>query len=416
MTSDTGKDTAVSSVSDDDFFGDIIGYSELIRQKAELESNPNFSGLFSNLQSKANECKLISTSINSLETTLAQARKETASANIQDGIEQKTSDDALEKIKAMEDRTSAIENTFIPQAKQSMQELKICREKLTQQIAKGSGWTNEQEEMRDHLAESHEQCLKEVTKVNSQMAQLRSQVEIKEQEVQSFVKSRDDLNSRLHQLEQDIYNANEQLVASKLAVGEADRNKKALQSKFEETRSDLNDLLKERDEAKEAADSVLRDKEAISDKLLKVSKELSQLTQDAQSITIQLEDIRKENTQIGATNAEMSSTLDQKREEHQHVLNQRAKMKQLRELIDQKNDRVDQERKRLEEEKNIIQIDTVRIDSELPMLAKENESIKRQIKRLSMDLEVVNRKTGKYEFPFLSSNNFNHEKITINST
>ena len=216
MTSDKGKDTAVSSDSDDDFFGDIIGYSELIRQKAELESNPNFSGLFSNLQSKANECKLISTSINSLETTLAQARKETASANIQDGIEQKTSDDALEKIKTMEDRTSAIENTFIPQAKQGMQELKICIEKLTQQIAKGTGWTNEQEEMRDHLAESHEQCQKEVTKVNSQMAQLRSQVEIKEQEVQSFVKSRDDLNSRLHQLEQDIYNANEQLVASKL--------------------------------------------------------------------------------------------------------------------------------------------------------------------------------------------------------
>lgn len=395
MTSTSDEDATVFN-ADDVFFEDIIGYSELIKQQAELESNPNLSGLFYELKSVAKECKLISTSVGKLETTLAQAREETASQNMQDGIEQKASDDALERIKAMEDRTSTIENVSIPQAKYQLTQQIANNEKLTQQIATGPGWTNEQEEQRRNLSEAYEQCQKEATEVNSKMAQLQSQVEIKEQEVKSFVKSRDDLNSQLHKLEQDIHNVNEQLAATKMVVGEAERNKKALQSTLETTRSELNDLIKERDEAGEAADRVSIDNAAISDKLSNVSEELMHKQQEIQSITLELEDIRKENAQISAKNAEMSNGLERQQEEHQHVLDQRAKLSKLRELIDQKNVNLDQDRKKLEKEKDFIHIDTVQIESELPMLIKENESIKRQIKRLSMDLQVVNRKTGMY--------------------
>jgi chromosome segregation ATPase len=217
------------------------------------------------------------------------------------------------------------------------------------------------------------------------------QVQAKEGEVESSIKTRDELNCSLDRLEESIIEAKEQMMAKKRAVEDAERCRKATQAALEQAHSELGDLTRERDEAKSVADAIYSERIMLNDAITNTSNELKDIIKNNEAAVNELIAIRKENSEISGTNDEMNKALASKRQEHQQVLEKRSKMAKLRELIEHKCNETEQERKALEKEKNRIHIDTVQLELELNCTS--NEAIRRVIKRLQMELEVVNRKT-----------------------
>jgi chromosome segregation ATPase len=354
------------------------GSSDEANGKANFESDPKISALTS--------------SIAKLEQELKAAREMTADAKAKDSVEQKASDEAMEKIKDMEDRAIYIKGTLIVQEQQRIKELKASNEDLQLQIAKGSGMTVDQEREKSNLTAAYEQSQKEAAEVNVRMSQLRASLVETEQKLELAVKTRDKLNSELDGIEQDVLIAKEQVVAKKLSVDAAERNQSLLQASLEQSRSEFHDLNKLLDEAKEVADVTAAERANICEKASKASQELADLLKSNEATINELEAIKKENDEIRCTNDTMLKTLEMKQQEHQNILEQRSKMAKLIQLINQKSENTEQERKALEKEKKSVHLDIVALETELPMAAKANESMKRVIKRLSTELEMINRK------------------------
>jgi chromosome segregation protein len=370
-TSGEGNVFAMTSIPND-------GSSDEANGKANFESDPKISALTS--------------SIAKLEQELKAAREMTADAKAKDSVEQKASDEAMEKIKDMEDRAIYIKGTLIVQEQQRIKELKASNEDLQLQIAKGSGMTVDQEREKSNLTAAYEQSQKEAAEVNVRMSQLRASLVETEQKLELAVKTRDKLNSELDGIEQDVLIAKEQVVAKKLSVDAAERNQSLLQASLEQSRSEFHDLNKLLDEAKEVADVTAAERANICEKASKASQELADLLKSNEATINELEAIKKENDEIRCTNDTMLKTLEMKQQEHQNILEQRSKMAKLIQLINQKSENTEQERKALEKEKKSVHLDIVALETELPMAAKANESMKRVIKRLSTELEMINRK------------------------
>lgn len=382
-----------SSAKQDDEFLEEIGYAEFVKSFSD-EGDPNLTDLFSRLQSKADECKVLKQMTDELEAKLSIAREETAAANAKDAVQQRECAAAVEQIREIEERAGMIENALIPKERQWIQEMEATNDKLRQKIAQGPGWTENQENERVSLATLYEQSQEEVTDLDVRMAQLKEQVRAEELKVESSVKSRDELNSQLDLLEQDIMRANQLLLAEKERVfATSERNKVAIEVSLKQVNSDLKDLCNKRDEAKEDGDRIANEVESIRATMTTVSKDHNSLVKSHEITVDELTVIRRENAEINGVNNEMSKSLEQKRAEHHELLKQRAKLAKMRELIENKVVETEEERKALEKEMTHLNIDTANMENELPMIAKENESIRRQIKRFSMELEVISRKT-----------------------
>eukprot|EP00804_Cyclotella_cryptica_P022440 CCRYP_015086-RA/>CCRYP_015086-RA protein AED:0.29 eAED:0.82 QI:0/0/0/1/0.5/0.33/3/0/858 len=381
---DTGQDER-------DFFQEI-GYHDFVKSFC-VESDQNLSEDFAKLRAKANECQELKRSLDDLESNLKTVRKEATASRERDAIEQKQSDDLLEQIREMEDRAIMIETMLLPQARQRIQEMEANNAEIQRKILKGPGWTEEQEAERAQLAEAYNQSQNEADEINNRMSTLRLSVQSKEQKVESLVKQRDQLNFQLDMVEEDMAKANRNMLAKKQAVDNERTKHKEWEMNLEQLKSELSDLDKERDEAKEDADLVATEVENIRAALVNVANDHTNLIKSHAITTDELEAIKKENIDITCINAEMSKTLDLKRSEHRLLLKERSKMAKLLELIDQKTNETENERKTLENKMAAISVETAQIERiELPMLAKENETSKREIRRLLMELQAINRK------------------------
>ena len=293
--------TAIPSApasSDNDEFYDDIGYNKLLDEyNALAHKDHEISRSISKLRTHVDKCQELEKLIEDQASDLEHAKQQTSALMKLDATQQKESDEKIESIRNMEEETQKIYNA-ITKHKEHIEEMESENNAVHRRIAYGSGPTDEQIQKKCTLSNAIDHY-RSNAKVNCiRFAELKSQIERTEKEVEASIKERDQSIANLEAINGMIDIAQEREQNAALQVNEAERSREILIETLRVTKIDLADLKTELDGDKQIIHDCEQEIEELQKAQLGTTKEIEVLGQTEDKTTKELQRIRSENKEI----------------------------------------------------------------------------------------------------------------------
>ena len=380
--------------NDNDEFYDDIGYNKLLDEyNALAHKDHEISRSISKLRTHVDKCQELEKMIKDQASDLEHAKQQTSALMKLDATQQKESDEKIESIRNMEEETQKIYNA-ITKHKEHIEEMESENNTVQRRIAYGPGPTDEQIQKKCTLSNAIDHY-RSNAKVNCiRFAELKSQIERTEKEVEASIKERDQSIANLEAINGMIDIAQEREQNAALQVNEAERSREILIETLRVTKIDLADLKTELDGDKQIIHDCEQEIEELQKAQLSCTKEIEVLGQTEDKTTQELLRIRSENKEIEEGNRDKQQTLQVMYKDRDSLNKERAKAYKVRELIAAKIAATDKERGIVQNEADVISVNITKLELEVPAIKKEMEVLRRDIKRADHEFELVSRKIG----------------------
>ena len=265
---------------------------------------------------------------------------------------------------------------------------------VQRRIAYRPGPTDEQIQKKCTLSTAIDHYRSNAKEKLIRLAELKSQIERTEKEVEASIKERDQSIANLEAINGMIDIAQEREQNAALQVNEAERSREILIETLRVTKIDLADLKTELDGDKQIIHDCEQEIEELQKAQLSCTKEIEVLGQTEDKTTKELQRIRSENKDIEEGNHDKQQTLQVMYKDRDSLNKERAKANKVRELIAAKIAATDKERGIVQNEADVISVNITKLELEVPAIKKEMELLKRHIKRANHEYELVSRKIG----------------------
>ena len=380
--------------NDNDEFYDDIGYNKLLDEyNALAHKDHEISRSISKLRTHVDKCQELEKLIKDQASDLEHAKQQTSALMKLDATQQKESDEKMVRIRNMEEDTQKKHNA-ITKHEERIKEMETENNTVQRRIAYGPGPTDEQIQKKCTLSTAIDHY-RSNAKVNCiRFAELKSQIERTEKEVEASIKERDQSIANLEAINGMIDIAQEREQNAALQVNEAERSREIWIETLRVAKIDLADLKTELDGDKQIIHDCEQEIEELQKAQLSCAKEIEVLGQTEDKTTQELQRIRSENKEIEEGNHDKQQTLQVMYKDRDSLNKERAKAYKVRELIAAKIAATDKERGIVQNEADVISVNITKLELEVPAIKKDMELLKRHIKRADHEYELVSRKIG----------------------
>ena len=211
--------------------------------------------------------------------------------------QQTESDEKMERIRKMEEDTQKIHNA-ITKHKEHIEEMESENNTVQRRIAYGPGPTDEQIQKKCTLSNAIDHYRSNAKVHSIRLADLKSQIERTEKEVEASIKERDQSIANLEAINGMIDIAREREQNAALQVSEAESSREILIETLRVAKIDLADLKTELDGDKQIIHDCEQEIEELQKAQLSCTKEIEVLGQTEDKTTKELQRIRSENKEI----------------------------------------------------------------------------------------------------------------------
>ena len=204
--------------NDNDEFYDDIGYNKLLDEyNALAHKDHEISRSISKLRTHVDKCQELEKLIEDQASDLEHAKQQTSALMKLDATQQKESDEKMVRIRNMEEDTQKKHNA-ITKHEERIKEMETENNTVQRRIAYGPGPTDEQIQKKCTLSTAIDHY-RSNAKVNCiRFAELKSQIERTEKEVEASIKERDQSIANLEAINGMIDIANCTRTATKCCI------------------------------------------------------------------------------------------------------------------------------------------------------------------------------------------------------